>query len=157
MLAESGLSEAALAILLKNTEEWVQLPHSRPCESHPHARSRHLAEVPATGAYQRSPRSVGKGVPTAFVNSLSPANCAFRRASGGRGQLDAYDKCDSSFAPVCIRTYPSAVCQSRTYEQCRSMLEPSADRSERDGCWLACSGRTPDAAASPHAIAVGTG
>jgi hypothetical protein len=36
------------------------------------------------------------------------------------------------------------------------MLEPNADRSERDGCWLACSARTPDASAAPHVLAVGT-
>jgi hypothetical protein len=35
-------------------------------------------------------------------------------------------------------------------------LEANADRSERDGCWSACSAGTPDVAAPPHAFAVGT-
>ena len=44
------------------------------------------------------------------------------------------------------------VWQSTTERAMWSMLEQNADRSERDGRWLACSARTPDAAAASHAF-----
>jgi hypothetical protein len=116
-----------------------------------------LAEVPATGACQRSPRSVGKGVRTPVVNGLSVANCAVRRASGGRGQLDICEKSRFLFR---ARLHPHLSERRVPVKNVPAMWVYAKAK-----CGLIRKGRslvallwsTPDAAASPHALQWGLG